>query len=82
MTFCLFKANFLHLKDLEKTVNEPSDFIGNEPTPDIHIEDSRQDIKIQKDTYMSFEMNILIMYHVHHISTEKDGKCLIVHLIY
>ena len=44
---------------------------------------SWQDIK-NTDKYMSFEINMLIMYHVHHLSTEmKDKnlqKCLKAHL--
>ena len=28
----------------------------------------------KNDKYMSFEMNMLIIYHVHHLSTEMEGK--------
>ena len=45
--FSLFKANFLHLKDLEKNIREPLDCIGIQPMLDIHIGDSGQDMKIQ-----------------------------------
>ena len=40
----LFKAKFLHLKSW-KNIREPPDHTGNEPTPDIPIGGSGQDIQ-------------------------------------
>ena len=40
----LFKAKFLHQKSW-KMIREPPDHTGNEPTPDISIGGSGQDIK-------------------------------------
>ena len=39
------------------------------------MEDSNQGIKIN-GTYMSFEMNMFIIYNVDHLTTEKDEKNL------
>ena len=69
----LFNAKFLHLKSW-KIIREPPDHIGNEPTPDIPIGGSGQDIKIQNDKYMPFVRNMLIVKHVYHLSTEMEGK--------
>ena len=41
----LFKAKSLHLKELEIIIREPPDHTGNEPTLDILIRGSEQDIK-------------------------------------
>ena len=57
-------------------IREPPTCTGNEPALDIHLGGCGQDIKIQSNKYMSFVMNILIMYHVHHLSTEIEGKNL------
>ena len=69
----LFKAKFLHLKSW-KIIREPLDCTGNEPTLDITIGGSGQDIKKQYDKYMPFVRNMLIIKHLHHLSTEKAGK--------
>ena len=57
-----------------KDIRKPPDCTGNEPTLHIHIGSSGQDIKIQNDKYMSFEINMLVMYHVYDLSTEMKGK--------
>ena len=54
-----FKGNFLHLKGLEKLLREPLDHTGNEPTLDLPIGGTEQDIRLQNNKYMSFEMNML-----------------------
>ena len=49
----------------------------------MHIGGSGQYIKTQNGKYKSCEVNMFIMYHVHHLSTEMDGepqKCLKAHL--
>ena len=46
----------------------------NKSTPYIHIRGSRQDINILNDKYMSFEMNMSIMYHIPHLNIEMEGK--------
>ena len=46
--FILLKANFLHLKGLEKNIRKPPDCTGNEPTPDMHIGQSGKDIQTAK----------------------------------
>ena len=73
MKLSLFKTNFLHLKELEY-IEEPPELTWNEPTPDIHIEHSGQDIKIQHEKYMPCLMNMLMMFHVHHLSTGMDVR--------
>ena len=63
----IFLANLLNA--LGMNISKPVDCIGNEPTLDIHIGHFGQDINIQNYKYMPFEMNMLIMCHVHHLST-------------
>ena len=41
------------MKDLGKNKREPSDHIGNEPTPDIHIEGSELDINYKAGRHMA-----------------------------
>ena len=67
---CPFKASYLHLKELEKYIREPSDHTRSRPTPGIYMGDCGQKIQIQNDKYMPFVMNMVIMCHVHHLSTE------------
>ena len=31
-------------------------------------------MKIQNDKYISLVMNMLIMYHIHHLSMEMEGE--------
>ena len=69
--FTLFKANFIHIKELETGVREPPDCIGNEPTLHIHIGDSWIDIK--NDKYIISVMNMVIMCHDHHLGMENGG---------
>ena len=69
----LFKAEFLHLKSW-KIIREPPDHTGNEPTLDIPIGGLWAGHKKQNGAYMPFVRNMLIMKHVHHLSTEKEGK--------
>ena len=53
-------------------IREPPDHTGNEPTPDIPIEGSWQSrTKWQKHAICK---NMLIMKHVPHLSTDKEGK--------
>ena len=56
-------------------IREPPDHTGNEPTLDIPIGGSGHDIKKrtkwQTDTICE---NILIMKHVPHLSTDKEGN--------
>ena len=50
----LFKAKFLHLRSW-KMIREPPDHTGNEPTLDIPIGGSGQDIKKEQNgKYMPF----------------------------
>ena len=63
-----------YTKDTGNVFRMPPDCTGNEPTPDAHIEGSGQGIKNIKDKYMSFEMNMLIMYHVYYLSKEMEGN--------
>ena len=71
-----FKVKLLHLKSW-KIIREPPDHTANELRLDILIGDSGQDIKIlQNDKYMAFVRNMLIMKHVHHLSTEMERKNL------
>ena len=48
------------------------------PQPDYIYWDGHiaKSVKNQNDKYMSSEMNMLIMYSVHHLSTEMEGKNL------
>ena len=55
-------------------IREPLDCTGNEPTPDIPIGGSGQDIKKNKMEIHAICENMLIMKHVPHLSTEKEGK--------
>ena len=74
----IFPIQSLHLA-LEGTGNiirELPDHTGDEPTLDIHMGGFMKDIKIQNDKYISLEMNLFIMYHVHHLSTEMERKFL------
>ena len=56
-----------------KIVREPPGCTGNEPTADVSIGSSGQGIKNKGQIHV-IEINMLIMYHVHHISTEMEGK--------
>ena len=56
------------------SIRKPPDCTGNDPTPDLLIGHSGQDINIQNDKHMSSEMNMLIMYHVQHLSTVSTSK--------
>ena len=56
-------------KELEN-ITEPPDCTGNEPTQDIHIGGSGQDIIIQKDKNMPSVIKMVILCHVHHLSSE------------
>ena len=49
-------------------------YLENEPKPDIPIGCSGQDIKKIKWQIHAICGNILIMKHVHYLSTEKEGK--------
>ena len=55
-------------------VREPQDQSRNEPTIDIHTEGSGQNINIQNDKYMPFVVYIVLMSHVHHLSTEMEEE--------
>ena len=68
----LFKPKFLHL-GTGKNIREPPDCTGNEPTPDIPIGGFGQDIKKKWQIHAICE-NMLIMKHVSHLSTDKEGK--------
>ena len=70
------KITLFKTKGTGNIVREPLEHTGNESTPDTHIAGSGQDIKIQNDKYMSFEMNMLIIYYVHHLSTEIESRNL------
>ena len=68
-------------------MTEPPDHTGNEPIPDVHIQSSVKDIKNTKnDKYMSFVINMMIMYQSHHLSTAQKRRvrtyksCLKAHL--
>ena len=76
---------FLLLKELVKPLENLQTTLGMNRLLDISIERSRQVIKkIWHDKCMPWEMNMLIIYHVHQISTEMKGKnlqrCLKAHL--
>ena len=83
-SFACLKPTFLNLKELE-IAREPPDHMQNETISDIPIGGSEKAIKINKK-YISFEMNMMIMYHVHLLSTEMRAKnlqkCLKTHLKY
>ena len=73
----LFKANFPNCKTVNcKNIRELQHCTGNEHTLDISTGTSGKDIKIWNEKYMSFEMNMLIMYHIHPLCTEKESKIL------
>ena len=59
-----------------KIIRVPPDHTGNEPTIDLPIGSSGQDIKIQHGKYMPSEMNMLIIHHVHDLSAEMEGKSI------
>ena len=61
-------------KSTGTNITECKDCTGNHPTSDIHIEGSGQGIKIQNDKYIPFVMNMVIMCHVHPLSTEIERK--------
>ena len=69
---------YLNLNFYNKTVGnvitELPDHTGNEPKLDIPIGGSGQDIKNDKD--MPFVGYMLIMKHIHHLSTDMEGKNL------
>ena len=70
----LFKAKFLHLKSW-KMIREPPDCTRNEPTLDIPIGGSGQDIKKRtKWQIHAICENMLIMKHVPQLGTDKKGK--------
>ena len=54
-------------------VREPPDCTGNEPTPDISIGGSRQDIKKNKMANHAICENMVIMKHVPYLSTPQGG---------
>ena len=62
----------------QRRTREIPDPRGNEPTPDIPIAGSWQDIKKKQNGkyIMSFVRNMLIIKHVHHPSMEIEGKSL------
>ena len=70
----LFKAKFLHLRNWKKKIREFPDCTGNEPTPDIPRGGSGQDIKKNKWQIHAICENMLIMRHVPHLITDKEGK--------
>ena len=54
-------------------LRESLDHTGNEPTPDVPIRCSGQDLQnTPNDKYMSFVMNMVIMYYVYQLRTEKE----------
>ena len=56
-------------------IREPPHHTGNEPTPDIPIGGCGQDIKKRtKWQIHAICENMLIMKHVPHLSTDKEGK--------
>ena len=59
---------------LEKNIREPPDCTGNEPTPDIPLQGSGQDIKKKKWQIHAIWENMLIMKHVSHLSKDREGK--------
>ena len=54
-------------------MREPPDCTGNEPTLDIPIGSSGQDIKKKWHIHAICE-NMFIMKHVSYLSTDKEGK--------
>ena len=70
----LVTANFLLLTELEKIIKKPPDHTGNEPTLNIPLGGSQQEIKVQHDKYMPCELNMLIMHHVNHLRMDMESK--------
>ena len=68
----LLKANFLHLKVLE-IVREHPDHTGSESNHRKLWDIIKTNINAE---YMLPVMNIVIMYHVHQLSTQMEGKSL------